>query len=91
MHGTQRPQLGKKLVWLPPQPLARAGFPGGTKVAVFAVLTQQDDTGRTILDERFIFFYLDGHCATFKWWLCPLYSLSLLNNRKKSRQCQTVR
>ena len=84
------PQLGKKLIWLPHN-LWPAGSPRGTKVVVFAVLTHQDDAGRTILDERFIFFYLDGHCATFKWWLCPLYSLSLLNNRKKSHQCQTAR
>ena len=39
-----------------PHNLWPAGFPGGTKVAVFAVLTRQDDTGRNDLDERFIFF-----------------------------------
>jgi hypothetical protein len=75
-----------------PHNLWPAGFPGGAKVAIFAVLTVSKDCARrTKMDERAILFYLDGHCATFKWWLCPLHSLSLLNNRKKSRQCQTAR
>jgi hypothetical protein len=61
---------------LRPYALSRA------RVVVFAILTGTKKWCRagTILDERYI--YMDGHCATFKWWLCPLYSLSLLNSKK---------
>ena len=37
-----------------PHNLWPASFPAGAKVAVFAVLTRQDDASRTKMDERFI-------------------------------------
>jgi hypothetical protein len=38
-----------------PHNLWPSSFPAGAKVALFAVLTRQDDAGRTKMDERFIF------------------------------------
>ena len=88
MHGTQRPDSERNL-YGSPRPSACEIARGGKGRPIC-----DPDRHLTIvqagqsLDERSIFFNLDGHCATLKWWLCPLHSLSPLNNSKQSGQCQ---
>jgi hypothetical protein len=57
MHGTQRPQLGKKLIWLPPQPLARELPRGGKGCRICGPDRHFKIVPAGIkLDERSIFF-----------------------------------